>query len=201
MVSIMLTFGYDIESTGPNPFESKVITIQYRRESRNYIFKIWDYDHSERDLILAFLSEWKKIPRRLSHGGDFFITYNFRLDGPFLLTRCLLNDIGGDEESRKHIWNSIIHGPAFLDLYQLLGNNMTPFELWRKKFGLPPGKFRNSDVPQMYLNRQYSDIEEYVNDELISLEKAYYLVIKEPFYVELEELRNKLEPELHESDN
>jgi len=41
----MLTFGYDVEATGTDPFENKIITIQYRRCSQNHIFKIWDYNN------------------------------------------------------------------------------------------------------------------------------------------------------------
>jgi predicted PolB exonuclease-like 3'-5' exonuclease len=192
----MLTFGYDIETTGPNPFENKVITIQYRRDNQNRIFKIWDYDDSERNLITSFLNEWKKIPSRLSSGGDYFVTYNLRLDAPFLLTRCLVNDIDEDLESRVHLWNNLIHGPAFLDLYQLLGGESTRFDQWRIKLGLVPGHFRNYDIPHMYRTRKYSGIEEYVNDELITLEKMYYAVTHEPFFAELQKLRRKLEPEI-----
>ena len=188
----MLTFGYDVEATGTDPLQNKVITIQYRRNSQNHIFKIWDYDNSERDLLLGFLNDWKNIPRQLLHGGDYFVTYNLRLDGPFLLTRCLLNDLNDVKEWKAHLWSNLIHGPDFLDLYQLLGDKLTSYEEWRKMFGLPPGKFRNSEIPQMYQNRRYSDIEEYVNDELFNLEKIYYAISKEPFFVELEKLRTKL---------
>ncbi len=190
----MLTFGYDLETTGPNPFENKIIAIHYRREGKNHIFKIWDYDDSEKDLISNFLEDWKHIPRRIDHGGDYFVTYNFRLDGPFLLTRSLLNNIG-DEEWKKHLWNSIIHGPAFLDVYHLLGDELTSFEQWRKRFGLPPGKFKNSEIPQMYNERRYAEIEEYLNSELESLETIYNVMIKEKFFLELKEFRSTLEPE------
>ena len=192
----MLTFGYDIETTGPNPFENKVITIQYRRDNRNHVFEIWDHDHSERDLIINFLNEWEKIPFHLSQGGDYFVTYNLRLDAPFLLARCVVNDIQSDLESRTRIWNSLIYHPAFLDLYQLLGDESTRFDEWRFKLGLSPGKFRNYDIPHMYRNGRYSDIEEYVNDELVALEKMYRVVTKQPFFTELQKLRHRLEPEI-----
>lgn len=186
----MLTFGYDVEATGVNPLEDKLLTIQYRRNSLDHIFKLWDYD-SEHDLILDFLEDWKKIPRQLSQGGDYFVTYNFRLDGTFLLVRCL-NNIGRDEEWRKHLWSVLVHGPDFIDIEQLLGNKLTSMEQWRTKFGLQPGKFKNSDVPKLYEEERYKDIEEYVSDELISLESIYNALPKEPFYVELEKLRKLL---------
>jgi hypothetical protein len=192
----LITFGYDIETTGPNPFENKVITIQYRRDDQNHIFKIWNYGRSERDLIISFLGEWNKITYRISGGGDFFVTYNLRLDAPFLLTRCLLNDIANDLESRKHLWNTLIHGPVFLDLYQLLGDELTRFDDWSAAFGLKAGRFRNSDIPHMYRNAKYSQIEEYVTDELAALEKMYHSIKKEPFFQELLKLRSKLGREI-----
>jgi len=185
----MLTFGYDVEATGSNPFENKLITIQYRRNNQNTIFKIWDHDNSERELILDFLNDWKTIPTHISQGGDYFVTYNLRLDAPFLLTRCLLNNISSDVESGKHLWNTIIHAPSFIDLYQLLGDKSTRFDYWREKFGLPSSRFSNFDVPHMYRKGEFASIEEYVNDELVALEKVYEALRKESFFVELEKLK------------
>ena len=84
--STLLTFGYDIETTGIDPLIDKLITIQYRRDRRKHIIKTWDYP-SEKDRKVAFLDDWKNIPRHLLRGGDYFIAFNFRLDGPFLFTR------------------------------------------------------------------------------------------------------------------
>jgi hypothetical protein len=188
----LLTFGYDVEATGIDPFESKLITIQYRRDNQNHVFKIWDYT-SERDLILSFLDAWQRIPQNLFQGGDYFVTYNFRLDGPYLLTRCLMNNLGDiDEKARfhQHLWKNLIHGPDIIDLDQLLGNKLTPFESWRRRFGLGPSKFKNSEIPILYKNHRYNDIEDYINDELVSLEKIYSAICKEPFYLELIKLRS-----------
>lgn len=186
----MLTFGYDVEATGVNPFEDKLLTIQYRRDGHNHIFKLWDYEFSEQDLILDFLENWKNIPRQLSQGGDYFITYNFRLDGPFLLVRCLEN-LGSDEKWRRRLWSNLVHGPDFIDIEQLLGDKLTPLDQWKARFGLSPSRFKNSDIPKLYLDERYEDIEEYVSDELQSLEKIYETLLKEPFYLELEKLRKR----------
>lgn len=187
----MLTFGYDIEATGVDPLENKLLTIQYRRNSENHVFKLWDYNDSERDLILTFLEDWKKIPRQLAQGGDYFVTYNFRLGGGFLLVRSLLN-LGDDEEWRKHLWSTLFHGPDFIDIEQLLGNRLTSFDQWRTRFGLEPSRFKNFDIPKLYSSGRYEDILSYVNDELINLEKIYDRLLKEPFYVELEKLRRPI---------
>lgn len=186
----MLTFGYDVEKTGLDPLEDKLITIQYRRNGQNHIFKIWDYA-SEKELIVAFLNDWMSIPSHLLRGGDYFVTFNFRLDGPFLLARCLLNKLNDDPEWHKQLWNVLIHGPDFIDVDQLLGDKLTSLEEWRQRFGLKPSAFKNSEIPHLYKLRRYKDIEEYVNDELITLETIYDAISKEPFFAELERLRNR----------
>lgn len=186
----MLTFGYDIETAGIDPLTDKLITIQYRREGRNHIFKLWEYP-SEKDLIEGFLDEWKNIPRHLLRGGDYFVSFNFRLDGPFLFTRCLLNDLVGIPYWRKHLWSFLIHGPAFVDVDQLLGDKLTSLEEWRRRFRLKPGSFKNSQIPHLYKQRRFEDIEEYVNDELEALEQLYHALCKEPFYEELEKMRSQ----------
>jgi hypothetical protein len=188
----MLTFGYDVEATGTDPFENKVITIQYRCNNQNHIFKIWDYNNSEKELLLGFLNDWKSIPRQLLRGGDYFVTYNLRLDAPFLLTRCLLNEVNHVKDWKDHLWSNLIHGPDFLDLYQLLGDKLTSYGNWMTAFGLVPGRIRNSEIPKLYQEQRYSEIEEYVNDELLNLERLYYVITKEPFFIELEKLRAKL---------
>lgn len=85
----------------------------------------------------------------------------------------------------------MIHGPDVIDLDQLLGNKLTPFESWRMRFGLGASKFKNSEIPILYKNHRYNDIEDYVNDELLSLETIYSAVQKEPFYSKLTILRNE----------
>jgi len=53
------------------------------------------------------------------------------------------------------------------------------------------GEITGKQVPELYAHRQYSIVEQYVNDELASLEKTYEAVLKEPFYKTLLELRKK----------
>jgi hypothetical protein len=175
---------------GTDPLQDKLITIQYRRNEENHIYKIWDYN-SEKELIISFLNDWERIPRHLLRGGDYFVTFNFRLDGPFLLARCLLNGIGDDPKWQKSLWNTLIHGPDFIDVDQLLGNRLVSFEEWRTKFGLQPSRFKNSEIPHMYKQHLYKEIVEYVDQELVDLEKIYLVLCKEPFYGELEKLRRR----------
>ena len=150
-----ITYGYDIETTGVNPFKDKIITIQFRRSGRNYVYKIWEYGDDEREMILSFLDTWKRIPRAKRMGGDLFVTYNFKFDGPFLLTRCLLTGIDEEEEWREYLWENIIHGPSFIDLYQLLGDELISFAEWRGLLVGSVSRYRGRDIPIFYRNRQY----------------------------------------------
>jgi len=187
-----ITYGYDIETTGVNPFKDKIITIQFRRSGRNYVYKIWEYGDDEREMILSFLDTWKRIPRAKRMGGDLFVTYNFKFDGPFLLTRCLLTGIDEEEEWREYLWENIIHGPSFIDLYQLLGDELISFAEWRGLLVGSVSRYRGRDIPIFYRSRQYDRIEEYVEDELITLERIYQAIQEEPFYRELSRLREQL---------
>lgn len=108
--------------TGLDPLEDKLITIQYRRNMQNHIFKIWNYD-SEKEFIVAFLNDWMNIPHHLLRGGDYFVTFNFRLDWPFLFSRCLFNKLNEDPVWHKQLWNILFHGPDFIDVDQLLETN------------------------------------------------------------------------------
>jgi len=188
----METFGYDLETSGTNPFKDKIITIQFRRGGQNYVFKIWDYEN-ERDMILDFLNEWKRIPRSIRKGGDTFVVYNFKFDGPFLLTRCIVNKILEVDEWREYLWENIIHGPAFLDLYQLLGDKLLPFAKVRKCLVGSFGKYRSEDIPRLYKEEKYGEIEAYVNDELETFEKVYQEILNQPFFQELQKLKEELE--------
>jgi hypothetical protein len=189
----MITFGYDLETTGKDPFQHKIITIQYRRDGTNFVYKIWDYENNEKKLILNFLKNWKTIPRSRKLGGDLFVVYNFKFDGPFLLTRCILNGIYEEEEWRQYLWENIIHGPAILDLYQLLGDQLLPFAKVRGCLMGSYAEYKSADIPKFFERKEYEKIEKYVNDELCSLEKIYYAIIKEPFWKELQKLRKHIE--------
>lgn len=190
----MITFGYDLEATGPNPFDNEIITVQYRRNEKNQVFKIWDYHDSEKELLSHFLQDWGDIPAFLPSGGDHFVAYNLRLTAPFLLSRCLIEHVSDSSDERKVLWNAIIHRPAFLDLYQLLGDRSVRLDEWREIFGVSSSRIKNFDIPNLYYQGKYSEIEEYVNDELVALEKIYYALINQPFMIELERLRQRLKP-------
>lgn len=186
----MITFGYDIETTGLNPYENKIITIQFRRNNKNYIWKEWK--NGEKQMILDFLNEWKKIPRSKKKGGDTFVAFNVKFDITFLLIRALILKLNKEPGwNDDYIWQNIAHGPAWLDLYQLLGDQLMSFAKWRKCLVGSLHDTKNDQIPLFYQNKEYEKIESYVKDELLTLENVYNTLIKEPFYGELKNLREK----------
>ena len=47
-------------------------------------------------------------------------------------------------------------------------------------------------IPIFYEKQEYTKIEEYIEDELEGFEQVFNAIKKEPFYLELQRLRDKL---------
>lgn len=184
-----VAFGPDIETYGKvslNPFKSKIITIQLRINGKNYIWKEWK--DGEQKMLLNFLNFWSKLPRSKKKNGFTFVGYNMlKFDIPFMLVRASLLDLEKKGWSLEKLWNNLIHGPCYIDLYQLLGDNFKKFKMWKKCLVGSYSKYSNKDIKKFYQNKEFEKIEEYVNDELLSLENIQCNQ-KEKFFSELKKL-------------
>ena len=173
----------DIETTGFNPKEDKILTIQYQRlDDRNggkpigelIILKEWE--SSEEEIVKRFFdifnteSSWDFIP----------VMQNHLFDLRFLL-----------EKFKKYCkWEpkdimAFMFQKPFIDIkYTLVMANNLSF----KNAGLDQmiGKIRDgSKIPEWYQNKEYKRIEEYIKQETESFIKFFQEII--PF------LREKLE--------
>lgn len=187
----MITFGPDIETTGKNPFEHKLITIQLRRKGETHVWKEWE--SNERSTILAFLEFYRGIPRSVKKGGDTFVAFNaLHFDIPFIIVRAQKTGVTAREFwSEEWIYNNLVRWPVILDLYQLLGDKLMGYAKWRGCLVGTFAEYTNKQMPEFYARGEYQKIIQYVEDEMVSLEKTYSKVLQERFYHQLEELRSK----------
>ena len=185
-----IVFGPDIETFGEtslNPFKAKIISIQLRVNGRNHIWKEWE--RGEKNMLLDFLDFWSELPRSKKRNGITFVGYNIlKFDIPFILVRASCLDLEKYGWSLERLWNDFVHGPCYVDLYQLLGDNFKKFKMWKKYLVGAYSKYSNKDIKKFYQNKEFGKIEEYINDELVSLEKIYKAIKKEKFYKELKKL-------------
>lgn len=199
----MTLYGYDIETTGLNPNKDEIVTIQYKKDKTGLsVYKRWEHD-TERDMLLAFLNDWKDIPRSRKRGAEEFIAFNvLKFDAPFLLTKAQQHNIATESNwNGEYVWQNIIHGPPFLDLAQLLGDDMKKFAEWRNCLTGSYGDYESKQIPEFYNNDSYNKIEEYVRDEMNTLEQVYKEIQTENFYEELQTLRETAEAKWKNRDN
>lgn len=185
-------FGPDIETTGTSPQDSELVTIQYRQDGELYLYRRWEYE-SERDLLLDWLNDWKRIKRSRRRGGAQFIGFNvLKFDVPFLLWKAQQYDIASEPNwSEQLVWENIAHGPAYLDLAQLLGDDMLGFAEWRNLTVGTYGEYQSAQIPKFYERAEYDKIEMYIRDEMATFEQVFSEIQQEPFYQMLMELRDE----------
>ena len=171
----------DIETTGLDPLQSKIITIQYVELERNTampvgplkILKEWESD--EKTILKKFISD--------SGVGDKYpfafipVGYNLEFEHKFFWQRCMSNALQPID---------ILNKP-FLDL-KTVGVIMNKGEF--KGAGLD--KLTNKpqsgkNIPRLYDEKKYGEIESYIKKETESF--CEWLV---KLYVKLPKLRDEL---------
>ena len=177
-----ITF-FDIETTGLDPFKSKIITIQIRRNGKTIIFKEWGL--GEPEMIKSFFDFIEGIRGR----EEIFIGYNIlKFDVPFLVQR--LHELKIFDERK---WKILCYGLRWIDLYQLLGDayyRFYRFGDWFKLAGMQtrvPGR----DIPGLYARKKFDKIIEHAKNELKAMEIVYNKIVELPFYEELRRLREE----------
>ena len=152
-----MNYYLDIETTGLDPFQNKIITIQYMELERNTakpvgplkILKEWESD--EKTILTRFISDfvpendWAFIP----------IGFNLQFEHKFLWQRCISNGL-------KPI--DILDGP-FLDL-KTVGVIMNKGEFKGAALhNLTNKPHGGGNIPQLYAEKKYEEIESYIKRE------------------------------------
>ena len=152
-----MNYYLDIETTGLDKINNKIITIQYMELERNTakpvgplkILKEWESD--EKTILTRFISDfvpendWAFIP----------IGFNLQFEHKFLWQRCMSNGLQPVD---------ILDGP-FLDL-KTVGVIMNKGEFKGAALhNLTNKPHGGGNIPQLYAEKKYEEIESYIKRE------------------------------------
>ena len=154
-----MNYYLDIETTGLNPYQHKIITIQYMELERNTakpagplkILKEWESD--EKTILTEFISnsginddyKFNFIP----------VGFNLQFEHSFFIGRCLSNNI-------KPV--DILNRP-FLDLKTvavIMNRGEFKGASLHNMTNKPHG---GGNIPQLYREKKYAEIESYIKRE------------------------------------
>jgi len=175
---------FDMETTGFYPDRSEIITIQVREDGKNTIWKAWDIGEA------GVINEFYRFTNfKITRVNSKFIGFNqLEYDLGFLTAR--MYELKLDDLAK--VWERFNRHLAWIDLRQLLGESVGHFYEWRKHFTGKSYGVSGQMIPIFYEKKEYTKIEEYIEDELEGFEEVFNAIKKEPFYLELQKLRDKL---------
>lgn len=146
----------DVETTGLDPFECKLISIQTKQDGRIRIWKEWETGE------LNVIEEFLEFLRTVS-GNEVIPGYNnLKFDVHFIAQR-LAQHCKHDRATHNLLYNK-----KWLDLYQFLEDDYQSIETWLNKLGLSKSNtgIRGRDVPGLYIANKYDVIGRYIIEEL-----------------------------------
>lgn len=162
-----MPIAFDIETTGLDPYECKVVLIGLKVGNEIIQWKLWEY-WDEAKMILDALEVVMEV-------DDTIIGYNnLKFDVPFLLER--LKFLG----KYRPIFFRRVYNKKWFDLYQYLGNDFRSLSYWLKKASIKR-KFPELDgkrVPIYFEKKEYDKIEKHNVDDLETSE-ALFKFLKE----------------------
>ena len=154
-----MNYYLDIETTGLNPFEHKIITIQYMELERNTarptgplkILKEWESD--EKTILTKFIEE---SGINDSYKFTFIpVGFNLQFEHSFFWQRCMSNGL-------KPI--DILNRP-FLDLKTVaVIMNKGEFK-GSGQHNMTSKSHGGGNIPQLYGEKKYAEIESYIKNE------------------------------------
>ncbi len=160
-----MVVAFDIETTGLNPYESKVILIGVKDKAKVKMWRLWE-TRDEAAMILSAINF-------IDTTEDTIVGFNnLKFDVPFMLERLR---ILGKWEPR--LWN--VFYKKWLDLYQYLGNDFRSLRFWLEKAGIKGGReVRGFEIPGLYENGKFADIETHNLEDLKTSEQLFLFLKK-----------------------
>ncbi|MFW6448983.1 MAG: hypothetical protein ACOC0X_05525 [Halobacteriota archaeon] len=190
----MIVYGPDCETTGLSPFDHELLAVQFADADGSITrFARWEHD-DEVDMLAAFLEGWTAIERKRAGGGALFVGVNhLGFDLPFLLTRgiALADDLEG--WSRDRLWDELYRWPVYLDLAQLVGNDLVGMADLRGELLATAADRPGRDVPILYRNGRYDLLEERLDDQLDALRAVHLALRGTDLYREMVRFRRRLD--------
>lgn len=163
----------DIETTGLNPKENKIITIQYQEmpfgKPRGELIILKEWESSEEDIVKKFYNIFiTKNPF-----GFIPILQNFLFDFRFLIEKFKKYKLPIKEDILEFLYEK-----PFIDIKNILilMNNLSFSGSGLDKM---TNKERNGDIiPQWYSEKKYDLIEDYIKQETLSFFQAFQVIYK-----------------------
>ena len=158
---LFMVVAFDIETTGLNPYESKVVLIGMKMEEEIRQWKLWEIS-DEAKMISEALEKIIKIE------GTIIGYNNLKFDVPFMLKR--LEVLGNSTERFWEVYNK-----KWFDLYQYLGNNYRSLSLWTSRAGIEKEhpELRGRDMPAFFEANRFEHIINHNTDDLDTSVKLF----------------------------
>lgn len=151
---------FDIETTGLNPFDNQILTIQWKSDEDFRIWKVWESD--EKRILEEFLDFLDTVS-----GNHSIFGYNcLKFDVPFIVERLRHHGLFTPEIYR------LIHDKKWFDLYQFQGDNYVSMDRWLDSYGISRScPVRGRDIPILFRQGKFKEIENHAVDDLVVCEK------------------------------
>jgi uncharacterized protein YprB with RNaseH-like and TPR domain len=155
-----VVIAFDIETTGLDPYASKVILIGVKDHGTFKMWRLWE----ERDEAMMILSAIDFIS---SSEGTVVGFNNLKFDVPFMLER--LRILG---RWQPRLWS--VFYKKWFDLYQYLGNDFRSLKYWLEKAGIESDRdIRGHQIPGLYERKEFAPIEAHNVDDLNTSEQLF----------------------------
>lgn len=164
-----MVVAFDIETTGLDPYESKVILVGAKDGPDIKMWRLWKIQDEGR-LILSAIDYIEEIEETIVGFN------NLKFDVPFMLERLRILKLW-----KPSLWE--IFSRKWFDLYQYLGNDFRSLRYWLREAGIERAgpEVRGKDVPIFYERKEFEKIEAHNIDDLKTSEQLFlYLKEKNP---------------------